>query len=225
MMLNSDLYEDLAAELILSEEGRQKFMTEFMLSGKGLLSALRRVTKKMKCVCFFWEECHSNPSCSPYLVTLKLDDREGISMDLDHPDMLKIIHWTLSSVRRVRINCDKPLPGNVVELLLNNPNFTELELNLYDFPTAKLLIESRRFEFIEVDFGMSDDLNRIRIDTEKLEFHNASLRDILRMQSINVTSLCATYSYEGFDDSILTMNLRLVSLFQIYLISILQPWL
>ena len=45
-----------------------------------------------------------------------------VRLDLRDPYMEYIRRWTLSSVKKVNIHCNNPVPPDITELLLKNPS-------------------------------------------------------------------------------------------------------
>ncbi|KAE9547422.1 hypothetical protein FO519_009364 [Halicephalobus sp. NKZ332] len=208
MILNPDLYCDLAWEFILSENANSRLMTRFMYSGKELLGAVKEVVKKVKTIYFqdVWNfGSNSNPRKSFHVMHLQWDN-DVVEINFEDPYMKQIRRWALSFVKRIEVRCNKPLPTDVTELLLKNQNFTELLLCCCDLLTAKSLVRSGNFSHVRMEhyiFGTPDD---ICIDTKELELHGFSLEEILVSESIKTSSLIAHYHNETFEDSLFSVN-------------------
>ncbi|KAE9550667.1 hypothetical protein FO519_006128 [Halicephalobus sp. NKZ332] len=134
------------------------------------------------------------------------DDGIRINIDLEYLHMKKLIRWILSSVREVEIDVKDPLPEEFINLLLGNKNFTRLKLVFYDLPSAKSLIESRKFDCIEMGYPISNNLNDIHIDTKELEFISVPLVDIFKAESIKTDSLITHYSDAELNDSLASIK-------------------
>ncbi|KAE9547720.1 hypothetical protein FO519_009067, partial [Halicephalobus sp. NKZ332] len=122
------------------------------------------------------------------------------------PSIGPVIRWVLFSVKRVEIFTDDSLLTYAADLLLKNPNFTELEVCEYNSSIAKMLLESRKFDYIKMEYDPIKNLKDVRIDTKKLEFSEVSLKGILEAESIKATTLVAESSYSECDKCLLTMN-------------------
>lgn len=85
-------------------------------------------------------------------------------------------------------------------------DFKKFKLVFYDSPSTKLLMESRRFDYIEMGYPISSNLNDIRIDTKELECVSVSLEEILEAESIRTNSLLINYSDVEFNYDFATMK-------------------
>ncbi|KAE9548247.1 hypothetical protein FO519_008540 [Halicephalobus sp. NKZ332] len=221
MMLNLDLCYDVAWELFNVHNLEPEPMTRFMLSGKSPLIALVKFIKKAKSVLLWYSKDYYNryrPRYSYYILEIKLDNNAKIVVDLRDPNMRQISRWTLSSVKEVKIDVGVPLPADIMDLLLNNSNFSRLTMYRYDIPTAKLLLQSRRFDYINMDAEDYGDYEKepntlesfsdICIDAEELKLGNVSLEKIFRVGCIKTNVLAVDYRNEIFEDSLLAMDVN-----------------
>ena len=86
----------------------------------------------------------------------------------------------------------------------------------YDLQTAKLLVESRKFDLIEIEHPLPGSLSRIDISAKKLKLDEISFMDFLELRSIQANSLLCKCSNEEFKDDFSDMDIRW--LFKYYLI-------
>ncbi|KAE9547424.1 hypothetical protein FO519_009366 [Halicephalobus sp. NKZ332] len=210
MRLNPDLYYDLAWEFISLGDEDMELMASFMLWGKGSIGTLKHIVNRVNKIFYYklWNSDNNrNYKHCPYVIELVWDNNVMVQIDLEDPLMRLVIRWALSSVKKIEVFCDKPLPTDAMELLLTNQNFTELLL-YYNLPTVNILVESRQFDYISMPFSAVSNLNDIRIVTKTLELTDVSLENILKVNSISTKSLGINYLDENFNNSLLTMNIN-----------------
>ncbi|KAE9547498.1 hypothetical protein FO519_009288, partial [Halicephalobus sp. NKZ332] len=140
------------------------------------------------------------------------DNDVKVITDLRHPHMEWIIPQALSSVKRVGISCDESLPRDVVNLLLENPKFTRLNLFKCNLSIAHPLMVSRRFDYIDVGPYVVGNLKDVHIDSKRLEFSAVSLEKILKAEFIRTESLMTSYADEDFTSSANLVNLNFLTL-------------
>ncbi|KAE9547797.1 hypothetical protein FO519_008992 [Halicephalobus sp. NKZ332] len=221
MILNPDLYYNLAWDFLVSTDNPE-IVTRFMFSGKQSLNALKNVVKKAENVQFSYMEANRKRNnegilhgkIPDYKLKMKWDFDVEINADLRDPYMEQIIRWTLSSTEGIEILTDKPLPNDVVDSLLKNPNFTKLEPYVYHLPTLKSLIKSRKFDYIKMRYSAFINWSGTLIDTKELKLLYVPLEKILKSEFIKTNSLIARYPDEEFHDSLLTMNISLQKVLQ-----------
>ncbi|KAE9552179.1 hypothetical protein FO519_004594 [Halicephalobus sp. NKZ332] len=202
-LLNHDLYYDLAEEFIVLGDRNPGRIVKFMLSGKDLLEATKKFTNKIDIIRFQdWWEYRNNSRLrpSPYAMRLIWDSGVEIGTDLQDPFMKSIIRWSLSSVRKVQIYFNEPLPEEAVEPLLNNPNFRRLELYRYDPLMAEFLLKFKKFDYVFIEGSHLLESGNFHVETEELEFRTVSLVEILKSKSIKTKSLITTYGLLRFTD-------------------------
>ncbi|KAE9547669.1 hypothetical protein FO519_009121 [Halicephalobus sp. NKZ332] len=208
MRLNPDIYHDLAWEFMVSKDDILEILSKFMFSGNESLSTVRNFARKMDCLEI--SDASEDDQCDPfYSLRLIWDDGAKIYTTLSNQYTKHFVHWGLSSVKRVKIYIESPLPKYITDLLLENKNFKELKLIDCDLLSAKRLVESRRFDYIKIGWDMANTWGHISISAEELKFTAwLSLALILNADFINTTSLKIGYSDENFDDSFLTMDIN-----------------
>ncbi|KAE9547423.1 hypothetical protein FO519_009365 [Halicephalobus sp. NKZ332] len=208
-MLNWDLYHDLVREVsVLEDENRT--LIRFMLLGKESLITLERIFTKVDYIYLYhWDDSESSfyPVCSQNQMMLERNDGIRIYVTLGHPHMKQVTRWALSSVKTLNINAQKPFPTDIRDLLLNNPRLRNLEIFQCDLPTTKLLVESRRFDYIKIYHCDSQNLGGVCIDTKELEYNGAHLEEILERTSIKTNSLICDSSRKNFPDDLITINI------------------
>ena len=79
--------------------------------------------------------------------------------------------------------------------------------------TAKSLIESRRFNVVEINGPITEDLEEFYIDTEQLEIHETTLKEILKHTSIKLNSLFISIHGRKLDNDLSRIKIRFVYLF------------
>ncbi|KAE9547058.1 hypothetical protein FO519_009730 [Halicephalobus sp. NKZ332] len=207
-MLNLDVYHELAQEFVILGDEDPELTARFILSGKESLISLKQSLRNVETIHFWNSLFYDDDNCprySSYVVTIKWSDDVKVNTELEDSYMDPIIRWTLNSVKRVEIDAYKPLPMSVIELLLRNSSFTEIELYHCDSSTLKTLIESRKFNHVYMERSIFLNLNDVHINTEKLELHYVSLENILKTEFLKTNSLML-YSNEEFNDRIFEMN-------------------
>lgn len=65
-----------------------------------------------------------------------------------------------------------------------------------DFITTKLLLESRRFDYVKMNRYITKNLDNICIDIKEVDIYDGALNDVLTVQSIKTKSLIISYSEE-----------------------------
>lgn len=88
-----------------------------------------------------------------------------------------------------------------------------LDLCKCDLSTAKLIIESRRFNYIKIRSSVAHFIDNISIDTQQLEVKEISLEEILDAKSIKTNSLIIDVETVEFTDSLCEVDIRFVLLF------------
>ncbi|KAE9550429.1 hypothetical protein FO519_006344 [Halicephalobus sp. NKZ332] len=212
MILNPDLHYDLAREIFALPNKNLMFITRFLISGRELLIAMKNFVSKADLIRIQNWQPWGIASClrySSFLAKFHWENFLKIEMDLRDPYMKFIIEWALSSVKEVEILISSSLPADVTELLLRNPNFSKFQLDRCDLPSAKLLLESRKFEFITTGSCVEGSLDDIHIDSEELEFYFVSLEDILESKFINTKSLIINTRNEDLAHDFSTMEVGL----------------
>ena len=129
----------------------------------------------------------------------------------------------MSSVKRVGLQFKDSLPRDMIDLLLKNPSefyilikrvyvlfsdFTKLKLMSYDLASTKLLLESRKFDYIEMGYPISNNLNDLNVDTKELECISISLEEILEAKSIKANVLVVNYSDIEFNYDFTNIKIR-----------------
>jgi len=210
MRLNVDLYSDLAKEFIPSLDDDVECVNKFVFSGRESFIGLRRSISKIKSVLFGYLVDFDDSDSPQYsfAIKVKFDDDTMIDIDLENPFMEYITRWILSSTKRIKIDIKDPLPDSVMDLLLKNPNFTQLQLYMYDPPAAKQLISSKKFDYIQAGALIFGNFEDVHIDTKELRLRGVSLGKILKAEHIKVNSLITSYSEERFTDSLLAMDIN-----------------
>ncbi|KAE9548341.1 hypothetical protein FO519_008446 [Halicephalobus sp. NKZ332] len=206
MKLNPDLYHDFTKELIPSTKNNPKIATKIMFLGKEPLFALMNFATKARSFSFEnWSgwELNSHFKYSLYKLKIQWDNDTCTEIDLKDPYMKKIVRWILSFVNEVKINCTGSFPTDIMELLLKNPHITKIHLNKCDALTAKRLVESRKFDFVEMNYDTIKDLNDIHIDTKELLLGGISLEESLKLKNMNTTLLKVHVRDEKFDNCLL----------------------
>ncbi|KAE9547500.1 hypothetical protein FO519_009290 [Halicephalobus sp. NKZ332] len=209
MTLNRDLYNYLTEEVIFLGNENPELLTRLMFSGKEAIFILRNIINGVDSVQFLnWSYYENNKHIrySSQVVVLIWNNFLKIEADLKNPYMGNIIQWALSSVKRVGIDTKDPLPPDVVELLLKNPSLTKLTLYRCDLWTAKILIESRRFDYVKMGPFMSGHLNYIYIDVEELELCEVPLTEILNSKRIKTNSLIIRGTNVAFSKILTEIN-------------------
>ncbi|KAE9548245.1 hypothetical protein FO519_008538, partial [Halicephalobus sp. NKZ332] len=218
MMLNPCLHCELAKEFTSSSDKDEKALIGFMMTGKEPLAGLHDFVNNVDKVSFVCMEnrkrnnegipCHG---ISSYKMMFQWDEGIEINIGPGHAYMKNVVRWALFAVKTVEINYNKLLPADATDLLVKNPNFTELSLWNCDFPTAKLLLESRKFKYINIDSvaveNLAENLNDIHINAKTLQFGKISLEKILKAEFISATRLAGVYLKEYFDDNLLTVDI------------------
>ena len=72
----------------------------------------------------------------------------------------------------------------------------------------KLLMESRRFEYIEMKCLAFKKWSGILIETDELEVHQVPLEKILKSEFFKIKSLRTKYSNENFNSSLFDATIR-----------------
>jgi len=208
MFLNLDLYEDLFREFVILGVETPEIVSGFILSGRESVGGMKMFMKKIENI-HFWNKLFYDSNrlqCPYYFVELRWDNDVKISTSLKDSNMEKVIQLGLNSVKRIEIDIKDPLPGEVVNLLLKNPNFTEIEIYHCDLSTIKILMESRKFDRVFIERSIFLNLNNTLIDTKELELYYVSLEDILKAGFIKMNSLIL-YSNEEVNDSLVAVDI------------------
>ena len=92
-------------------------------------------------------------------------------------------------------------------------DFTHLILEEYDFSTAKLLMESRTFNSIRIDSNTIEKLKDIHINSKEIVFNAVPFTEVMKLESVNTTSLDVYQSGETFKETIFGVNIKFVFLF------------
>ena len=92
-------------------------------------------------------------------------------------------------------------------------DFKQLELYHCHFPIAKLLVQSRRFDYVKIDHFIFKSLEDIHIDTDRLELWGDFYDGILNAEFIRTNSLIIHYSEKDFNDNLITNDIGLVFYF------------
>ena len=95
-------------------------------------------------------------------------------------------------------------------------DFKNLKLQIYDSSTAKILVESRKFDYIDIRDPMFELWKDLLIDTKELEVYDISLTEILQTESIKTNSLIIDIEEDEFQDITLNISIRFVSLFCLF---------
>ncbi|KAE9546923.1 hypothetical protein FO519_009865, partial [Halicephalobus sp. NKZ332] len=210
-MLNPDVYYDLAREFIYLADENPELSSRFVLSGKEPLAALKDFITKVEFVKYEnWSFEESDVRCSPYVVSIDWSHDITIRVDLEDSHVKWMIRWALSHTKRFDISVRDPLPENITDLLLKNPSFTKVRIDNGDLSTAKLLVNSRRFDYISITSFTAKDWNDVHIDTEELDFFGVSLEEILKAESIKANSLIIGPVDEDFIESLTTTDISYV---------------
>ena len=88
---------------------------------------------------------------------------------------------------------------------------------MYDAPAAKQLLSSKKFDYIQTGPLIFGNFEDVHIDTRELKLPGISLGKILKAEHIKVNTLIMRYSEEGFKDSLLTIDVKLVFIFYLYI--------
>ena len=72
----------------------------------------------------------------------------------------------------------------------------------------KILMESKRFDHIDMRYLAFKNWSGIPIETKELEIHHVPFGKILRSGFIKANSLSIKYSNESFDDNLFNVNIR-----------------
>ena len=135
--------------------------------------------------------------------------------------MKQMIQHALSSAKMVCVDYGDPLPESVFNILRTNQSefhlpseenhvffsdMNRIHLMKCCLPTAEMLFTNRRFDFIKVDSSVFTHIHDVSIRTEELEIDGMSLKEVLKINSIETRSLLCNYSNEKFQDSFLNMN-------------------
>ncbi|KAE9546892.1 hypothetical protein FO519_009897 [Halicephalobus sp. NKZ332] len=211
MTLNQDLYYELFWEIISPYSDCLKHVSVFIFSGKEPLTFVKTFMKRVESVKMSrWEYVRDkNRLVHPDMVDLRWKNGICSHTDIRYPSMELFVRWILSSVKRFEICSKDPFRKKVMELLSENPNFTELEIHSCDLSIANRLLESRRFNYIRIGFSYSD-WKKIHIDTKEVEFEEVNLQEILELKSVKTNSLITTQHRIQFNDILLPKKVELV---------------
>jgi len=208
MKLSPDIYYDIISaifdsDLDLTEDRDLKFINFFMFSGKEPLIYLQEFAKKVKSFTFWsLSKDEAGEDISPrYTATFESENDIWTRINLADPRAAMIVRLALSHTKTFECHRKVPLLPSVIELLLNNPNFNRLLLSDCDLPTTKLLLESRKFEFVQVWRDVAKHIDGVCINTEKFSFSDVPLEEALKYESIKTDLLIIKLEGDQIDGS------------------------
>lgn len=137
-----------------------------------------------------------------------------------------IIRYILSSIKKVNISTEDPLPKDITDLLLMNFSgfyiwitsyidilflvFTNIELLKCDFSTTKILLESRKFDYIGIHSDIFEKVKDIHTTTKDMRFFLVPFTEVVRLDSVKTTSLYISQQGDNFNENIFNVDIKYV---------------
>ena len=100
----------------------------------------------------------------------------------------------------------------------------ELSLSDCELPTAKLLLESKKFKSIAIGRNLAKHITDFNINAEEFSFHGVPLEEALKYVSIKTDLLIISLGGKEVKDGFSDIVVRFASLFWFTLIIVLQHY-